>query len=279
MSNQDAAILLGGQIDEASGVPTIDVLTKTHGRRRGKLGDGADQNFLDRGCHLQIELDAIGDAEASTIIVDDVTHTTGNSGDDETEDLVMTALKSVADATIPLNIPDPDLYFATQDVVHALGKNDPRWPIIYASWEFKLLSSLDLIHDMQRCRPIMRHGETMYYSPRSNRFFSRTEAGAFLDKVLPVPNFLVDGQNALVAEVVQALNMAGEILTRYALSPSCSAEVMVDRKQVIDLVADLSTIPRTEKPTKSAVAKDADIKRRLLASRPLKVSFSVTASR
>jgi DNA repair protein RecO (recombination protein O) len=279
MSWQDAALLLGGEVDEATGVSTIDLLTKTHGRRRGSLRDGADKNLLERGCHLEIELDALEDAEASTIIVEDVTHTTGNAEDDETETLVMAALKSVAHALIPLNMPDPELYEATQDVVRSLAESDPRWPLIYARWEFQLLSSVNVIRDMDRCRPAMRHGETAYYSPRSNRFFTRTEAGAFLDKVLPVPSFLIAGQNAIVAEVKQALDMAGEILARHALDPSRVEQVMATRAPVLELVSEIETIPRIEKPAKSAVANEADIKRRLLASRPLRVGYSVTATR
>ncbi|MEO1491174.1 MAG: DNA repair protein RecO C-terminal domain-containing protein [Pseudomonadota bacterium] len=279
MSLQDAAILLGGRVDEATGVLTIDLLTRNYGRRRGQLEDGADETFLERGCRLEVELDATDSTDASTFVVDTVTHTTGNSQDADTEELVMSALKAVADVLIPQNEPCPELYDATQDVLQALAGANARWPIVYALWEFELLKSLGLINDLNRCRPAYRHGEQIYHSPRRNKFFTRTEAGAFLDKVVPVPGFLIGGKNATVIQVKQALELSKHIMLRHALPDTTDPEMMTKRDAVVEHVSTLTSIPRIEKPVKSYVADDADIKRRLLATRPLTVSYSITASR
>ncbi len=278
MAWNDAAFLLGGHVSE-DGTPKIDVLTRAHGRRRGDLNDGADQNFLERGCALQIALEEIPGADASIIEVDNVEQTYGNSTDDETEEVVITALKALADPLIPLNVPMPDLFEATQEVVRSLGACDGRWPIAYARWEFEMLSSMGFIRDVERCRPALRHGETIYYAPKSNRWHTRAETGAFLDRMLPVPVFLFGGRNASVPEVVQALDLMREVLHRHVLPKFDGVELPEERTALISTLQGVSAIPRIEKEAKSGVADDAEIKRRMLATRPLQVSFSITAAR
>lgn len=245
---------------------SLDVLTRSHGRMTCRIRDvGADFPRLDPGCSLELTVSDAGNGYPDATI----SSVAGGIDEAAAEDLgsaVLTSMRSVMSAIMPNGEPVPDMFEYSGRLISGIAAKDGRWPIYYAQWEFALLVLFGHISGVQRCRSAFKHGEAIYLAPRSARLVTRTEAGAFLDRMVPIANFLLGGKNAVVPEVQKALSLFGMLMKRIGEDTRLEQA----RGAVIDKLSEVEAIPRYDE-RKAATTDEESFRRRLLSLRPLRV--------
>ena len=175
---------------------------------------------------------------------------------------------------LSLEEPAKDLYASFENLMNSLITEDKRWPLLYANWEFTLLSALGYLRGLRECLPDYRHGDAIYLAPTTGRLYPRERVGAFLDRMLPVPGFLMGARNGSIVEVKQAMKLNSLMFETFALEESGKDALPVIRQDVLETIEDVASIPVLPKNLVPAIDEEAR-KKRLLSLRPLLVSKRV----
>ena len=225
----------------------IELFTESHGRQRGilQLGD-KDVPPLPPGCHIDIEMarsDLTSDMPGDLTIMS-VSGGVAASSKSDVGFLVLTCIKSLLSKLLPEREPLHDLFYVTTSLIDSLSMEDGLWPVEYARWEMCLLDTLGHVDGLRRCLPDFRQGETIYISPASGKVVTRLEAGAFLDKLLPVPAFLMGSRLPGIRDVQEALRMTKLMLERLALPKAGVKELPPARAGLIEHTNAIRELPR-----------------------------------
>ncbi len=115
--------------------------------------------------------------------------------------------------TLPERAAYPQLYRQTQALLQQVEVAE-GWAADYLRWEMLLLEETGFGLDLSRCAVTGLRDDLAYVSPRSGRAVSRTGAGEWADKLLPLPPALL-GQGPLIgSELQQGLAITGHFLRR-----------------------------------------------------------------
>lgn len=113
--------------------------------------------------------------------------------------------------------PNPRLYQALVDLLERLPEEG--FAERYVCFELVLLAELGFGLDLSACAVTGQNHDLAYVSPRSGRAVSRDAAGAYADRLLPLPAFLV-GQAPVTSEAIaDGLRLTGSLLRRHVLEP------------------------------------------------------------
>lgn len=274
MAWQDSGFLIDEHID-AEGVHYIDVLTKAYGRHRGVINKKGEIDIA-KSSSFELRHEGLHGADNSQIQVSKVDSKQLDTNEGSIDLDVVSSVRALSQILIPVGEPVPELYSKTIDIVDSLKARDGRWPIAYARWELALLRTLGLMPDIDRYRQVINDGETVYFSLRTMRAFTRIEAGAFLDKLLPVPAFLLGVRNAVVAEVKQATTLTGGLLAQLVAEKTDAEGLPTARLGVLELIDGITDLPRSS-PTRGVIQDDFTVKKRLLSMKPLTVGYAVSS--
>lgn len=102
-----------------------------------------------------------------------------------------------------------------------------------ARFELAILDELGFGLDLSSCAATGATTDLTHVSPRSGRAVSRAAAQPYLDKLLPLPAFLVARGNASPEELRDAFRLAGHFLHTHvwdprSLAPPATRETLVD---------------------------------------------------
>ena len=97
---------------------------------------------------------------------------------------------------------------------------DAGWPERYVRFELALLAELGFGLDLQACAVTGETEDLAYVSPRSGRAVSRQGAGAWADRLLPLPGFLLGAAPADPAQIQAGLRLTGAFLRRHLFDAS-----------------------------------------------------------
>jgi len=75
------------------------------------------------------------------------------------------------------------------------------WPERYVRFELALLAELGFGLDLRACAVTGQTSDLAYVSPRSGRAVSRQGAGAYADRLLPLPGFLLSQEPPDAAQI------------------------------------------------------------------------------
>jgi DNA repair protein RecO (recombination protein O) len=90
----------------------------------------------------------------------------------------------------------------------------PEWPMVYLRWEIGLLQALGFGLDLGACAVTGAVSGLAYVSPRTGRAVSRAAAGAWADRLFPLPACM-GGERSLGDRELQAgLAITGHFLAR-----------------------------------------------------------------
>jgi DNA repair protein RecO (recombination protein O) len=128
---------------------------------------------------------------------------------------------TLLDTTLPEREPCLPLFAATVRLLSFLGYDaevaEREGMPHYIQWEAELLRALGFGLDLSACAVTGRVESLAYVSPRSGRAVSEEGAGAWKDRLLPLPAFLRDAQAAsTVQDWRQGLALTGYFLARHA---------------------------------------------------------------
>jgi DNA repair protein RecO (recombination protein O) len=135
---------------------------------------------------------------------------------------------------LPERAAHPQLYAATLTLLDAMGEL-PEWPMVYLRWEIGLLQALGFGLDLGACAVTGAVSGVAYVSPRTGRAVSRAAAGAWADRLFPLPACM-GGERSLGDRELQAgLAITGHFLARDLADNQRFSEA---RQRLIGMFAD-----------------------------------------
>ncbi len=216
MEWRDEGMLLSTrQHGETSAI--IEVFTAAHGRHAGVVRGGTSRKIapiLQPGAQLDVTWRARLDEHIGSFTVEPVRARAAALMSDR---LALAALGSAAallSFALPEREPHPALYARTLALFDAFA-TDAGWPGDYLRWELALLEELGFGLDLTRCAATGATDELIYVSPRSGGAVSRAGAGAWADRLLPLPEALRQGTGG----VAEGLRTTGHFLEKW-LAPA-----------------------------------------------------------
>lgn len=143
-----------------------------------------------------------------------------------------TALTATA---LPEGQPYPRLYMALDGLLAAIEAAPAAsgWGAALVRYELLLLAELGFGLDLQSCAVTGANNGLVAVSPRSGRAVSAIEAEPYKDKLLPLPNFLLDGGNASWSDIIDGLQLTGHFLMRDVLTDR-AAPLLDGRERLVD---------------------------------------------
>ena len=213
----------------------VEVFTAEHGRHAGVVRGGRSRKIapiLQPGAQLDVTWRARLEEHLGAFTVEPVKSRTAILGDMR----ALAALNSVCALlhfTLPEREPHPALYDLTVGLLDRLGDRDD-WPLDYLAWELRLLEELGYGLDLSACAVTGSFDDLAYVSPKSGRAVSQVGAGAWADRLLPLPPCLLGQGSASTEELAQGLKTTGFFL-EHRLAPDLGTRPLPDaRRRLVD---------------------------------------------
>jgi DNA repair protein RecO (recombination protein O) len=218
MQWRDEALILGARRFGESGL-ILDVLTATKGRRSGLVYGGASRkkrpqyeagNTIDVAWTGRLE-EQLGRFEVAEVSVSRA----ARHLDDQIALLAISTVTAILrNAVDEGDEQGSSLYAPSQMLLDAL-ESRAVWPALYARWELGLLSALGFGLDLDRCALSGANDGLTHVSPKTGRAVRGSEAEDYIDRLLPLPAFLIESGAMIGVDDVQAgLNLTGYFLER-----------------------------------------------------------------
>lgn len=140
---------------------------------------------------------------------------------------------ALLEAGLPERDPHPNLYSSLGELIDALLQ-DRAWCERYVRFELELLAELGFGLDLGRCAVTGGSADLAFVSPRSGRAVSRDAARPYVERLLPLPAFLVGGGPPDAAQLRAGLQLTGAFLRRHLFEVHDSAaprarQLLLDR--------------------------------------------------
>jgi DNA repair protein RecO (recombination protein O) len=189
----DRAISLGLRRFGETGA-ILEVFAREKGRRRGLIHGGASRtkrgpmqagNTLAVTWKARIE-DSLGFFSLAETEFERASVHMANAE-------ALAALSAITDllaAALPEGEAKPALYDAAETLLDQLN-NEDVWPALFVRWELGLLTMLGYGLDLSNCAISGANDGLTHVSPKSGRAVRGSEAGEYLDRLLPLPAFLI----------------------------------------------------------------------------------------
>jgi DNA repair protein RecO (recombination protein O) len=216
----------------------IEVFTALHGRHAGVVRGGASRRLspvLQPGAHLHVTWRARLDGHMGAFIVEPLRSRTGVLGD-RLALSGLTAICALLQVALAERDPHKDLWVSSTALLDAL-QTSADWPLLYLRWEMQMLEEIGFGLDLATCAVTGSREDLAYVSPKTGRAVSRSAAGDWVDRLLPLPAALLGQGPASPAEIVQGLAVTGHFLLR-ELTPMLGGRSLPDaRARLVELLA------------------------------------------
>ncbi|MEM7328840.1 MAG: DNA repair protein RecO [Pseudomonadota bacterium] len=216
MEWRDQALILGGRRFGESGL-ILDVLTSTKGRRSGLVYGGASRKKraqYEPGNTVELSWTGRLEEQLGRFTVAEVMTSRAGRYLDRPEALAaITAITALLRGAVDEgDAAGSALYSPTTLLLNALD-TWPVWPALYARWELGLLSALGFGLDLDRCALSGANDGLTHVSPKTGRAVRGSEAESYVDRLFPLPAFLMDpGAIAMAEDIADALQLTGYFL-------------------------------------------------------------------
>ena len=124
-------------------------------------------------------------------------------------------------ALIEVSLPEreshPELFHSLSELLVEL--DSPRWSTAYVRWELALLRVIGFGLDLSKCAATGTNRNLIYVSPRTGRAVSSTAGKPYHNKLLELPNFLLEDNEATPVDLVAGLRLTGYFINRHVLAP------------------------------------------------------------
>jgi DNA repair protein RecO (recombination protein O) len=221
MEWRDEGIILGTRRHGETSV-ILEVMTPAHGRHLGLVRGGRSrkqQPVLQAGNRVDILWRARLDEHLGTFLVEAVESNAARLFDSAA---AVFGLQTIA-AHLRL-IPERDvhagLYEALGLLVAHLDEPSLAGELV-ARFELLILDELGFGLDLSRCAATGARTDLAYVSPKTGRAVSRGAGSPWHEKMLALPDFLVDGpmRRGNPASIDDAFRLTGFFLTRHVYEP------------------------------------------------------------
>ena len=103
----------------------------------------------------------------------------------------LSAITELLAAVLPEAEAKPALFDATETLLDLLGEGE-IWPALFIRWELGLLTMMGYGLDLEHCAVTGSNDGLTHVSPKSGKAVRGSEAGPYLDRLLKLPQFLID---------------------------------------------------------------------------------------
>lgn len=215
MQWDDEAIVLGARLFSETGL-IVDVLTRERGRRSGLVHGGASRSKraqFEPGNTLQVSWTArLDDQLGRFAMAEAKRERAAHVLEDAARLCAIAAVASLLREALHEGDVHGGLYPATTLLLDEIAAGEV-WPALYVRWEIGLLAALGYGLDLERCALSGINDGLTHVSPRTGRAVQGSQAGAYLDRLLPLPAFLVGGRMLPTAhDIAQGLRLTGHFL-------------------------------------------------------------------
>ena len=216
MQWRDEALILGGRRFGESGL-ILDVLTATKGRRSGLVYGGASRKKrpqYEAGNAIELSWTGRLEEQLGRFNVAEVTISRAGRYLDRPEALlaITTVTALLRGAVDEGDAAGSALFQPTSLLLDALD-NWSVWPALYAKWELGLLSTLGFGLDLDKCALSGANDGLTHVSPKTGRAVRGSEAEGYVERLFPLPAFLIDPTALAMAEDIEdALKLTGYFL-------------------------------------------------------------------
>lgn len=215
----------------------IEVLTAAHGRHAGVVRGGASRKMaavLQPGTGLQLDWRARLDAHLGSFTVEPLRSRAHLLSDR----LALAGLLSACAllrAALPEREPHRELWPVTLALFDALG--GAGWTSAYLRWELRLLEELGFGLDLSCCAVTGAVEGLAFVSPKTGRAVTQAGAGAWAERLLPLPEGLTGAAVLGPEAVVEGLRLTGFFLDR-GLRPVLQDKPLPEaRARLVDLLS------------------------------------------
>ncbi len=199
----------------------IEVLTAEHGLHAGVVRGGASRKMapiLQPGAQLDLTWRARLEEHLGSFTVDLQRSRSATMMGDRTALAGLNAVCGLICFAFPERVPHGAFYGRTVQLLDLMGETD-AWPLAYLRWEVALLEETGFGLDLSACAVTGATEGLAYVSPKTGRAVTAAGAGAYADRLLPLPPVLLGQGAAPDLELLQALRTTGHFLTAH-LAPS-----------------------------------------------------------
>ncbi len=192
----------------------IEVFTPEHGRHAGVVRGGVSRKIapiLQPGAQLDLAWRARLDEHIGAFTVEPV-KSRASVMSDRRALAALNAITALLAFALPEREPHPQLYEQTIAMLDLLSTS-PDWPVGYLQWERALLEELGYGLDLGACAVTGDRDDLVYVSPKTGRAVSAEGAGAWADRLLPLPDELLGVVTEDMAGVGDGLRTTGHFLT------------------------------------------------------------------
>ncbi len=242
MQWQDEAILLSAR-SHGEGALILQVFTPEHGRHSGLARGGASRKAkatYQLGNRLALTWRARLADQLGSFTVELITCNAALVLDQPARLAALSSACALVENALPDRDPHPDLYNLLCQLIDSLAISSV-WAEDYVRFELALLADLGFGLDLTTCAVTGSEADLGYVSPRSGRAVSRAGAGEYVDRLLPLPGFLLDQGKADAAGILAGLKLTGWFLERH-LFAALHRPVPEPRQALIDRLARDNTI-------------------------------------
>lgn len=172
----------------------IEVLSPEHGVHKGVVRGGTGRRMapiLQPGAQLQLVWRARLDDHLGTFTVEPIRSRAAAIMVDAERLAALNAISALTVFALPERDPHPRFYAVTVHLLDLLAAAAP-WFGVYLAWERLLLEDTGYGLDLSCCAVTGATEGLAYISPRTGRAVTAKGAGAFADRLLPLPALLMD---------------------------------------------------------------------------------------
>ena len=201
----------------------LELFTRAHGRHLGVVHGGRSRRIapsLQPGNQVAATWRGRLETHMGSLAVEPVRSRAGAVLSDPLRLAALSSVCALCAALLPEREALPDFQARTESLCDAVADGE-GWLADYPAWEMALLDVAGFRLDLSACAADGGTNDLAFVSPRSGRAVSRSGAGAWADRLLPLPPMLIGGQ-ATLSGVIEALALTGFFL-RERLAPSLGA--------------------------------------------------------
>lgn len=235
--SDEGVLLLTRPLGESSVI--AEVFTPAQGRAAGVVRGGTSRKMaphLQPGAQLSLTWSARLEDHLGTLIVEPSRSRSAQVLGDRLALAGLNAVCALLARVLPEREPHPALYARTEQLMDLLGQSEV-WPLAYLHWELALLEELGFALDLTECAATGTTQDLVYVSPRSGRAVSRSGAGDWADRLLPLPPVLKGKGEAEAADIVTALGTTGWFIADRLIAPLGDRPMPEARARLIDAIS------------------------------------------
>jgi len=189
----------------------IEVFTENHGLHAGVVRGGAGRRMgpiLQPGAQLDVVWRARLEDHIGSYTVEPIRSRAAAAMSDRLMLAGLNAVTGLLSYCLPERQQHAAFYRQTEQLLDLL-EHPEVWPLAYLKWEITLLAEVGFALQLDSCAVSGMTADLGFVSPRSGRAVSRSAAGEWADRLLPLPDILRGVGKGPDLEVFESLKTTG----------------------------------------------------------------------